>query len=153
MKSNHQNVSVAHARVFSWVFSCGARPDFFLELPPRIWYIDNGKRKSQRHMAHPIYSLYFISRQLFGVVGGYFFPLHISIIRAAKVTMNIPIWIKSWYVTYIGITLLSSVRRAVPSVCAKGRPPILCTLTFREKSISHFIRFFKLFSFEFQIQN
>ncbi len=60
----------------------GARPDFFLELLPRIWYIDNRKKKGKPET----YGLpgknnqqvtYCNSRQLFVVVGGYFFPLKI----------------------------------------------------------------------------
>jgi hypothetical protein len=62
------------------------------------------------------YMLYSISRSLFAVVGGYFLPLKISYMRLARETNKIPIWIRSEYVTYIGIALLSSlVWRVSPS--------------------------------------
>ena len=52
--------------------------------------------------------------------------------------MNIPIWTKSWYVTYIGLpSFLSSGGLAPPKW--EGRPP-LCALTFRIASIAHSFR-------------
>ena len=49
--------------------------------------------------------------------------------------MNIINWIKSEYVTFIGIARLSFVWRVSPSKM-EGRPP-LCALTFRADSIAH----------------
>jgi len=44
--------------------------------------------------------------------------------RLIRATMKIPIWIRSEYVTYIGITLLSRVWRGSPSGVREGRPPV-----------------------------
>ena len=57
--------------------------------------------------------------------GGYFrFPLKIWWHRPIRATMNIPIWINSVYVTYIGNALLSYVRRVAPPM-TEGKPPQL----------------------------
>ena len=59
--------------------------------------------------------------------------------RLTRATMSIPIWIKSEYVTYIGIALLLSSGGFAPPKM-EGRPP-LCVLTFRIASITHSSQF------------
>ena len=67
-------------------------------------------------MAYPLrINSYFLTAVTSASSGGYFLPLRISYMRLARETNKIPIWIRSEYVTYIGIALLSFVWRVSPS--------------------------------------
>lgn len=98
-----------------------------------IWIIKKGKPETH---GLPLQSTaYILQAVAIGGSGGYFLPLNISYMRLTRATMNIPIWIKSEYVTYISNRPPFSRPEGLPlRLWRVGR--LFCVPTFRIANIA-----------------